>query len=342
MNQNIRLFYGPNQFACMRELSRWKAAFVAKYGDFDIEILDGKGLSSDRIIQCCDTHPFMGEKRLVIVRDFLPEASKKAQKDDIKEGDDDAELAQKDNYESIISYFEHFPDTCVLVFVSGNPDKRTRFFKALQNVGQIHEFREIKGITFARWVLDEAKELGISLEPRALDYFTLHVGEDMWKAVSELEKLALYTPDPITIRDIDTVVSSNVQVKIFAFVDALGYRDTAKAIRLFRQLLDGGENIFMVFNMIIRQFRLLLQIRALSDNGSDRKTIMSRLRLAPFQVATLIEQAKKFQFSKLVSVYKDLLALDVSLKTGKIPSSGDRQEMFVLALEHFFVCNGFS
>jgi DNA polymerase-3 subunit delta len=339
-SQNIHLFFGPNQFGCMRELQRWKSAFVAKYSDFDVEVIDGKRYGADHIIQCCDTHPFMSEKRLVIVRDFLPEGGKK---EDSDENDDSGDKeSKKDRFEPLIDYFQRFPDSCVLVFVSINPDKRTRVFKALSEAATLHEFKEVKGVTFLQWLRDETKRLGGSIEPRALEYFALHTGEDMWRAASELEKLALYTDKPITVADVDQVVSSNVQVKIFAFVDTLGSKNIAKALKLFTQLLDRGENIFMVFNMIIRQFRLLLQIRSLKDNGVDRRVIMSRLRLAPFQINTLARQADNFTFDNLRAIYQELLSLDIALKTGKIPSSGDRQELFVLALERFFVRHGFT
>ncbi len=333
-NPNIRLFYGLNQLECMRELQHWKSAFVAKYGDFDVENMDGKEIGADRIIQCCDTHPFMGKKRLVIVRDFLPEVTKKAVSD--QQEDEEAEGV---NYDVLLTYLENFPDTCVLVFVSAKPDKRTKLFKKLSEIAQVHEFKEAKGVFFARWVIQEAKRLGGVLEPRVAEYFSMHTGEDMWKAATELEKLVLHTDKPITIEDIDYVVSSSAQVKIFAFVDALGYQDTARAIKYFHQLIDSGENVFMVFNMIVRQFRLLLQIRALMDNNVERKVMMSRLRLAPFQVSTLVKQAERFDLQSLKITYRELLQIDIGIKTGIISASGDKQDMFMLILERFFVEN---
>ncbi len=342
--QNLRFFFGANQFACMRELMRWKQAFLEKHGEFNVEMLDGKHEYASRIIQCCDTQPFMGEKRLVIVRDFLregkAESAKNRDEEELDEAEVEARLRTDDDV--LISYFDHLPDSCVLLFVSMSPDKRSKLFKTLFQRAVVHEFPEVSGISFIQWVQEEVRRLGGSMEPKALSYFTLHTGGDMWVAASELSKLVLYTNKPITVADIDIVASSNVQVKIFAFVDALGYKHITKALTLFHQLIDRGENIFMVWNMIIRQFRLLLEIRSLLDNNADNKTVASRLRLAPFQVTTLVQQARNFTFEQLKGIYRDLLKLDIDLKTGRIPSTGERQELFVLALERFFVKHGFS
>jgi DNA polymerase-3 subunit delta len=343
---NIRLFFGADQFGCMREVNRWKRAFVDKYGDFDMEVIDGRKLSARDILSRCDTLPFMGEKRLLIVRDFLPEAGKKSTSDaqDDDSGDDglesDNNVASKDDIDTLIAYFEHIPDTAVLLFVSALPDKRTKLFKWFDKSKCITEFPEVRGVSFLQWLKRELSLLSLTFEPDALEYFRLHTGEDLWKAAMELEKLSLYTTGPVSRVDIDMVVSSNVQVKIFAFVDALGECALNRALELFRGLLDRGESIYMVFNMIIRQFRLILQTRFLLDQGCDRSQFASRLRLAPFQVQPLMKQSQNFTFPQLKNIYRQLLELDTALKTGKVSVTAERQDSFVILLEKFFVTCG--
>lgn len=344
-NPNIRLFYGPNQFLLRRELERWKKGFLEKHGDTNLDVLDGKIVSGSDIINAADTAPFLGEKRLIIVTDFLPEPKGKSPQESGENPQETAKDDKKeisDSIDALIDYFPRISESSILLFVNTSPDKRSRLFKALEKQGTVSFFDEYKGAEFGSWVSSELKKSGITLDSGVRDQFLSLMGEDMWKASQEIEKLSLLGIQKLSVEDINMIISSNAQANIFAFVDAVGKKNLADSIRLFHRLLDSGEHIFVVLSMVVRQFRLLLMTKYLLSQKEDHRTILGRLRLAPFQLPPLIKQSENFSMSLLKDIFQQLLEIDIDFKTGKIPVHGENPALASMRLEQFFAKSSFN
>ena len=103
---------------------------------------------------------------------------------------------------------------------------------------------------------------------------------------------------------------------IFLFLDNIMPNNYKKNIILFHNALENADDQ-MLFFMMQRQFRLLL---AISDKNA-KEAIDEILRLAPWQKSKLERQSKLFSIDKLVLIYKQLLSIDISQKTGNLPFS---------------------
>jgi DNA polymerase-3 subunit delta len=70
--------------------------------------------------------------------------------------------------------------------------------------------------------------------------------------------------------------------------------------------------------MIVRQFRLLIQVQELKAQGGRPQDIAQALKLHPFPARKLYDQAARFTASQLEQVYRHLLDIDVAIKTGEL------------------------
>ncbi len=327
---NLWLFYGENTYFLNQELKRWKESFIEKHGDINIETLNGETCAVKDIIFACDAVPFLGEKRLVIVKNFI--SSQKSEETDRK----------KEDQKALIAYLKQVPSTCVLVFFEQSVDKRRALFKKIKEAGTIKEFENLKGTSLSQWILEEVNKRGGKIEFTNAQFLAEMTGRDVWQLNQEINKLLAYKEDKqISREDIEKTVSANFNVSIFAFVDAVGQRNAKKALDLFHGLLDRGESLQMIFYMIVRQFRLLLQVRYLLDKKFDYRTITSKLKLIPFQTPILCKQALNFSSEELKEIYRILFEIDIDIKTGKIPATQDNQKIFILVLERMIVKRGF-
>jgi hypothetical protein len=91
---------------------------------------------------------------------------------------------------------------------------------------------------------------------------------------------------------------------LFAFLDSLGSGNIKNTLSLLESSLkqDPAE---LVFFMIIRQVRLLLQAKTSSN-----------LSMAPWQANKLKTQSGKFSLQKLQTLHHNLLQIDYDIKTG--------------------------
>ncbi|HEX2979215.1 MAG TPA: hypothetical protein VHO48_03020 [Anaerolineaceae bacterium] len=76
--------------------------------------------------------------------------------------------------------------------------------------------------------------------------------------------------------------------------------------------------------MIARQFRLLLLSREVIDERGTSNQIIEALRGEPYRVNSrfvadkLFSQARQFNMRQLETIYRRLLAVDESIKTGQM------------------------
>ena len=69
--------------------------------------------------------------------------------------------------------------------------------------------------------------------------------------------------------------------------------------------------------MFMRQFRLLIQVKELADEGKRPPAISQELKLHSFVVGKLYQQCQGFSMAQLEQIYRHLLSIDVDVKTGK-------------------------
>lgn len=101
---------------------------------------------------------------------------------------------------------------------------------------------------------------------------------------------------------------------LFAFLESLSPGNANTSIRMHHEVLRTLETE-IIFFMLVRQFRLLLDGFSAKDKTSEYK------RLAPWQRSKLDKQAEKFGYEKLVLNYRSLFSIDKAQKTGKLPST---------------------
>ena len=108
-------------------------------------------------------------------------------------------------------------------------------------------------------------------------------------------------------------------------------------MRTIEALQEQGEDPAFIFSMIVRQFRLLLEMKALSEQNMP-PTIMARtMGVHPFVVSNTVGYTKNFTYEYLKETLAAFLALDERLKTGRIPLKPREEDQYLLAIERILL-----
>lgn len=318
----IYLFHGENTYLIQEKLKIWKDKFTKKYGhDLNCSVIDAQPNSkAHEILNEALTLPFLAEKRLIIVKNFF-------------------ECALKDEQNHFAKHLVQIPESTVLVFAeSSKVDSKSSLLKKLAEIGEIEEFSNLNPFALSKWVEQKAKKNGSLIKKSDIDYLIQNSGPNLWHLNNEINKLSLYCQNrPITKNDIDLLTSSETETSIFKLTDLIGQKNITHALTTMKQLMDKGSDPDFIFHMILRQFRYIIQILELLIQNTPPSQIATKLNLKAFIVSTLSKQTKNFSMPKLISIYRELLKIEISRKTGKIKySSGDTNE-FNLALEKFIL-----
>jgi len=319
--KNVHLFFGEDTYSSTQKLNYWREQFEKKYeGDMNINVLEGKGLESKNLESDIQSAPFLADKRMVVVKDFLAKGSKDEQKKvaEILEGE--------------------IPDFCILIFIETQklPDKRGSLYKKLNKVGNLEEFKALMGPELLRWINDRSNKIGLQLDSKTANYLGEVAGSDLWNLSNELQKLKTYSKtEPVTKEAIDSLVHPNLTTSIFKFTDYIAQRNSKGSLRTLNILIESGEDIMKIIFMIVRHFRILIQVKDLVDRGNPKSEIISKVKEHPYTISTTMQQSPNFSAEALHDIYETLLGIDIGIKTGKIRMLADDKKEIRLALEQF-------
>jgi DNA polymerase-3 subunit delta len=309
------VFHGADEFTRAETL----ADFKRKLGppdtvDLNTTGLDGANVTLAELRHACDAIPFLAEKRLVVVEGLLTRLAPRK---------DRGFPAHKEYLDALADYLPHLPATTRLVFVEQKPLATGHPILQLaqqEEQGYVKRFDPPDAKALPRWVEKRVRKHGGEIEPPAAQQLATVVGADLRLLDQEIVKLVTYTDakQPITRVDVDAVVPYAQAAVIFDLVDALGRRDGRTAAQTLHRLLDAGEHPLGLLAMIVRQFRLLIQVKELKAEGADPREIAQALNLHPFPARKLHSQATHFTAAQLEVVYRRLLDADVAIKSGEI------------------------
>lgn len=177
----------------------------------------------------------------------------------------------------------------------------------------------LKGSALAGWVRDYAREQGGAIEPQAARHLLNLVGDDMRRASTEVDKLLAFVNGarPVEIDDVELLTAPVRQGDVFAMVDAIGGKDGRRALGLLHELL-AERDAMPLFVMVVRQFRLLIQVKEMVAENAAPGQISRALKVHAFVVNKLTRQSRNFDMAALESTFARLVAIDDAIKSGRV------------------------
>ena len=259
-----------------------------------VEAYDAAETSPETAVSACNSYSLFGDGPFVVVRNL-----------------DAWNAAQK---AKILNYLEDPAPGADLVMLGEKLGVREKLLASVKKAGEVHDFKQPTGRALAKWAIGYAKKLDLELPEEVAGELVVRCSDDKVRVSREVEKLALYADGAATMDDLEALVRPDLQSNIFRFVDALGARDGGEALELLEALLATGEPPLRIVYMVRRQFRLLARARSLFEEGTSRPEVASTLKVPPFVVKKLEEQARKMGEGDLERALTIVLDLEGGLK----------------------------
>ena len=310
------VFHGADDLSSAEALADLRQRLgTPETADLNTTLLDGGSVEMGELKHACETVPFLADKRLVIVTGLLTRLSRR--------GSEDSSPGRSEYVSALRDYVTQVPETTRLVFVESQAlAARNSILKLAQKHerGYVRRFDPPKPRQLGGWVEKRVAKYGGSIEARAAQHLAAVVGSDLRVLDQEVDKLVIYVGGErkIAVADVDAVVPYAQAALVFDLVDAMGERDSRTAARVLHGLLDGGEHPLRILAMIIRQFRLLIQVKELKSGGAGPGDVARELRLHPYPAGKLCTQATRFTAEQLEKAHRHLLEIDVQIKTGQV------------------------
>ncbi len=281
-----------------------------------ITTLDGTQVTLEQLRPICETVPFLGGKRLVIIQGLLGRFEPKGRPSRPKKT---TRTSRQDEYKSLGTYIGQIPDSTVVALLESKISNNNPLFKELTDKAVVKSFPLLRDAQLRQWLGKHVTEKGGSMSPQAVDLLVKLVGSNLWVMASEINKLVLFTSGRrIEEDDVKALVSYTQQANVFAMVDAIVEFKVELAEQSLQRLLQSGAAPAYLLFMLWRQVQMIVRAKELGKQRKPKTEIQRRLGLtSEFVLRKTLEQAGQYSLPRIRGVYHQLLEADLSIKTGK-------------------------
>ena len=218
---------------------------------FNQMVLYGKDVSIEDIVGNAKRYPMMAERQVVIVK-----------------------VAQhlSRTIENLVSYAKNPQTTTVLVicYKYKKLDKRKPLYKSIKKDGVILESNPLRDYQIPAWIQKAGKNAGFSIPQKSSMLLAEHLGTDLGRIVSELNKLKLLLPagTEVTPAHIEEHIGISKDYNNFELKKAIGERNVLKATKIITYFAQNPkDNPFVLTITLLNMFfTQLLQYHGLNDH----------------------------------------------------------------------------
>lgn len=292
--------WGEEEFLCERVVTAVRQrVLTAGRSEFNDDRFDAALEAPETILEAARTVPFLGGQRFVLVEGV--EALQRA--------------------EPFHAYCQApYPETCLVFTARSAPKKPVH--DLLMRTAQVVTCKRLSGRSLRKWVEDEAKRLGLTLQAEAGEALIELVGDDLRALHSELVKLQTFAAErraALSAEQVIRLVGDTRAAKMFEFSDAVVEGRLPTALRLLAKLLQAHESVPGIVAVLARHYRMLWRVRELQRLRTAPAGLAEKLGVAGFLAARYAQQAGAYSRGHLRCSLLRLFEADQAVKLSGLP-----------------------
>lgn len=283
---NLLVLFGKDDYLKKNAVELVKKQLNLQF--LDLNYCKIEEYDADRVVDECNTMPFVDGKRLVVCA--LPE--KFVLTDKLK------------------SYFASVNDLSVLVLIAG--DEKPKF-----DFGTFIDCNALDKRTLENWIAVAAKKQNVVFESGAADVLIERTNLQMYRIKSETEKLISLAGDGgvVTRAMVDDNVAAEYEYQVFLFADEVAKGHKTKALAMMDQMLLYEKNIFAVWSVLYGHFRRMFYAKISKLSSGE---LANALGVKEFAITKAKQQAESFKAVQLKKILDAIADAEIKIKTGKL------------------------
>lgn len=246
---------------------------------FNLTIFYGKDADWVDVLNACKRYPMFAEKQVVIIK----------------------EAQHFKDFDKFESYFENPLNSTILVvgYKDKKIDTRTKFGKLIKSKSEYFTTKKLYENQLPDWIKNMVQYQGLSITPMALNLLADHVGNDLSRLETEVEKLAinLGARKNITEDDIENYIGVSKEFNVFELQDALAKKDVAKALRII-QYFEKNSKAGPIQLIIPTLYTFFSKVYCIyRETTNDEKIIATNLGINSFVIKNYMVAKRNYSFN---------------------------------------------
>jgi DNA polymerase-3 subunit delta len=298
------LLWGNETFFIDRIIARLKKLMFGtdEAGRTNCVVLYAGDRQAADAVAAASTHPFFGEKSLVIVRNIqdFPKPDQAVLKD----------------------YLSHQTPAAVLVLTdtTQRPYRATSHPAVPKDKARLIDVNSPPDWEFEKWVRALLTRDKKRITPGAMESLRENVGNNITNLASEIEKLICLTGDEPEINETHTaaLLGRGRSETEYALADAAASGDRTLALTRFADLMREGSRIPKVMAILRSQIEKIWRGKEMLQGGASAEDIQRELRIPKTHVPKFIQIATGLRVADLRRALEIIMGADVRMRTQKL------------------------
>jgi len=243
---------------------------------FNLSVFYGRDAHWVDIMNTCRKYPMNADLQVVLLK----------------------EAQHMKDLEKLEPYFENPLKTTVFVvsYKDKKVDGRSKLSKTLKQKGELVTTKKIYDNQLPDWASNLIQQHGLTIQQKALFLLIDHIGNDLSRIKNEIEKMAvnLNGRKNITEEDIETYIGISKEFNVFELQDALGKKNTPKAIRIL-QYFESNPKAAPVPMMLPALYNFFSKVYMIFGiDNKDERSIATSIGVNPYYIKDYLQSSKNY------------------------------------------------
>jgi DNA polymerase-3 subunit delta len=307
------LIHGDDHGRIAERRARLRAMAEEQSGAHGVELIEGDASTPETVARALNAMTFAIGRRFIIA--------------------DGVERWKEKELDPVIAALRQIDaDTTIALFAreEGRFKASGRLREAVRKAGgDVAEESSVKPWELPKWVIAQARGLGLALEPDAARAIVGRVGERQQRLLRELEKLALgaganpSAPVSFDAVEVEALTAPSAERRAWSLADALVAGDREHATRLFLALRHQGERVSGLLFFVGQRLRQAHDIACALERGEPQAEVRRGLRMPSTAAKRLVADAERAGPERLRAAILEIADLELASRGG---GRGGRQE----------------
>lgn len=284
------LVKGDDEYVKSLAINMLVNAVVQDFSELNSTIVYSESIEPSKIIDACNTLPFMSNKKIVVVK----ETEKKLA----------TELAGL-----IKEYLKNPNSSTVLVLVNGEDS----CFSKLPI--EVVDCNRLDAYTLTNYIKQKVKKSNKQIDDVAIKNLLEYTNFYLGKIENELDKILSMNIDVVTTKEIESNVNKDLEYTAFELTDCISSRNYNKALKIIEDLMSDYKANKTILSLLKSHFRRLMYV---SLSKGTNKEIGDFLGVKEYAIDRARVVAKSFRKMTLIKINKLIDDTDFMIKSGKL------------------------
>ncbi len=267
--------------------------------DFNQTIVFGADVTAVQVVDMAKRYPMMAERQVVVVK----------------------EAQNIKNWDKMEAYFEKPQPTTVLViaYKNGSIDAKKKIVTKAQQVGVVFESKKKRDYELPGFIEGYLKTKNCTIENKAAQMMAEHIGADLSRMVSELDKLIISLGDDrrVTPDVVEQQIGVSKDFNGFELKNAIARRDVMKAYQIvnyFDKNPKSGGAFILVPTLFNFFQNLFLAYYAPNRNNENDVARWLEIRGGVWAARDYVTAMRNYSATKVMQIIDKIRETDAKMK----------------------------